>query len=216
MTFDDIPDSAVWPNGMYQVRGEELKWAHANNGKLMARVQWKADQPEEWAGNMGFNNFVIGDDEDLEGARSNTWKKFGPRKFKEMLVAAQMQLGNLNPCNPNDREKIAGLFPGVVFLAQATVTKQQEGDYAGTDQNNWSFYKVGTRETKLGDKGGRPIPKTPPAAPPSAPPPPTAAPSPPSTPAPSNAPGMITCPGCKEQIAQADFAKHVNDCAKLT
>jgi len=197
MTFDDIPDSAVWPDGIFQVRGEKLEWVHSSNGKLMASVSWVCDEPDEWAGNYGFNNFVIGQEDDLEGARTASWKKFGPRKFKEMTSAAQMQLQGLNPCNPADRTKMETLFPGTVFLAQATVTKQKEGDYAGVDQNNWSFYKVGTRQVGMGKKIGAtpvgvpqaaplapsvpaaPPPQASPVAPPPAAPPPQAAPAPP-------------------------------------
>jgi len=200
--FDEIPDSGVLPDCTVLTEGQEIRNEVTSTGKKMYVMQASVAEGDH-TGQFIFENFVIGTDDDPMATELDTWKKsVGARRFKGLLKAANI------PSESNEAKLLAS-FQGTKFLTQVSQYTEKSGDYAGTVRNRFNFYKVGTRATGAVKQAPRPASVAPSL-------PPTAAPSPPSTPAPSNAPGMITCPGCKEQIAQADFAKHVNDCAKLT
>lgn len=138
--WDEIPDSNVFPTGMYQVSGESLTIVESSTGKKMYKAQLRIEKPETFAGGMFFENFVIGSDMDPQAENTDTWKiSFGARRLKSMLKAAQMpQAGS--------EEEICVNFTGTMFLLAATQYTEQEGDYAGSMRNKINdFYKIGDR-----------------------------------------------------------------------
>lgn len=226
--WDEIPDGSTVPDGVFQVRGESLEATVTSTGKKMYSCHLAIEGPDDYAGMMLFENFVIGSEEDPNAQLLSTWKRsVGARRMKAMLAAAQM------PQATNEGQITAG-FKGTVFLVSVTQYEEKDGDYKGMVRNRiGGFHRIGERAVGLGKKGGARAgggtsavapPAAPPVAPPVAPPRPAAPPPstpptvtapmpPPAMPTPTGAPSaMITCPLCQEQHTADAFRQHLAKC----
>ena len=224
--WDDIPDSGVLLDGMYQMRGESLNIEITSTGKRMITMQAIVEQPENYANMRIFENFVIGTDNDKMGQMKETWlASIGARRFKGLLKAA-------NVPQSNDLQQICATFPGVMFLAQATQYTEKGGDYAGTTRNRFNFYRIG--EKTVGVTGKSPVGLGAPAVMPTfqPQPQPQVQPAPQVQPTPQPQPQpqpqlnvvqpqpqaeavqevLIPCGNCQKSFPASQFQAHVNQC----
>jgi len=228
--WDDIPDSNIVPDGIYQCQGISIEELRSQTGKLMYKAQMSVQEPVDYKGITFFEYFVIGDDDDLEAVNQDTWKKsIGARRIKSLFKAAQLP-------QVQDFDQIIVSFTGCMFLTMVTVQIQKDGDYKGTPQNRLSaFYKIGERSVGLQEKAKGPAaaaakgalsaPATPASSAPTAPPAPpaqadSAAPAPPAPPvqevqaAPAVGGATLKCTICNSDVPVADFKAHVDECLK--
>ena len=146
--FDEIPDSGVLPDGVFQARGESLEMVPTSTGKKMYSMRAVVELPEDYAGMNFFENFVIGIEGDEMAENVSTWKKsIGARRLKGLLKSANV------PGTSSESQITAG-FPGVMFLVQASQFTEKEGDYEGTVRNRFNFYPIGGKATGVVQKAG--------------------------------------------------------------
>ncbi len=222
VTDKDIPkvSGGLLPEGVLMVEGVEMSVVYSGNDKRMIKIQFRVEEPEGVVGRVGFNNFVLGSDTDLEANMdTETWKNFGPSLYKEQLHAANYaNLGSINYADHGTQEELCHQYAGAKFLVECYNTKQKGGDYEGTEQNNFRYHKIGTRAVGLKADGTKTV-ATAPMAPKEftqvAAPVAVAAPPPPSGATAVEAPaGTIPCGNCNQQFAVAEFAAHVQECLK--
>ena len=225
ITFNDIPkmSGGLWPEGTFLVKMNEGEVRYSATEKRMIWVNFVGDG-EGVEGRQGFENIVIGvrqgdyagkvtwDDPEAD-QNPETWKLFGPSKWKELLEAcAFVGLESMDPSDHKVQEDLIARLPGSQCLVEIYNTTQKTGDYKGTEQNNFRFHKIGSR--KIGVKGKSPMATAPLAAPPATPKP--VAPSAPVQKEESADPGdkLIDCPvpGCEEKVPASKLGQHIAVC----
>ena len=230
--WDDIPDSGLLPEGIFQMRGEKLEEGMTGTGKKRISLQAIVEQPEDMAGMRMFENFTIGSAEDLLAKNIATWKKsVGMSILKNDVCKA----ANIPPSN--EIAVIAAAFAGSMFVVDAIIQTQEGGDWHGTKRNKFQYYKVGERAVgaKKSTTPGVGMPQAP-AAPPVAPsvtpaatpPPPSGVPAVETTaveatngsvwiPGSPTPPGFVPCGNCNTiWRAGSDFASHAQECMRGT
>ena len=220
ITDKDIPkvSGGLLPEGILMSEGVEMSVVYSANQKRMIKIQFRVEEPESAQGRVGFNNFVLGSDTDLEANQDvETWKNFGPSLYKEQLHAANYAgLGSINYADHKTQEDLCAQYTGTKFLVECYNTKQKGGDYDGTEQNNFRYHKIGTRAVGLKADGTKTVATAPmaPVAPVAA-----AAPAVPATPAPAAVTeANIHCDMCEKRgEAVQDYAAeaykiHLNEC----
>lgn len=91
--LEDIPDSSVVPDGVYNVQVALIEIAASKSGKLMYKASYRIEDGE-CADQVLFDNFVIGSDDDPDAIEGNTWKKFGGQRWKKLIKAASVPFLN--------------------------------------------------------------------------------------------------------------------------
>lgn len=224
ITDKDIPkvSGGLLPEGVLMVEGVEMEVVYSANQKRMIKIQFRVEEPEGATGRVGFNNFVLGSDTDLEAnTEVETWKNFGPSLYKEQLHAANYAgLGSINYADHKTQEDLCAQYAGTKFLVECYNTKQKGGDYDGTEQNNFRYHKIGTRAVGLKADGVKTVKTAPmaPVAPVAAPVPVTPpVPSVPATPA-ATAEANIHCDMCEKRgegtqdYGAEAYKVHLNEC----
>jgi len=220
ITFNDIPkmSGGLWPEGIWManIGDAEIRYSAMEKRMIWVNFQGEGDEVE---GRQGFENIVLGVlngdyggkvtyDDPEANTNAETWKLFGPSKWKELLEAANtVGLDSIDPSDHKSQETLVAGLPGGKVLVEVYNTIQKTGDYKGTEQNNFRFYKIGAR--KVGPKGKRPM-QAAPMSPPSAPVAPVAAPK--VEAAPAGEVVMVNCPKCKQDIPSNEFGPHVMSC----
>lgn len=243
MPFEEIPDSNVVPGGIYPLKALKLEETESQTGKLMYKLSVQiTDDPKvgDYSGMVLFEQFTIGNDDDLKAEQVDTWKRsFGAKMLKQLIAASQI-------AERNDLDKICANFADHQFLGNINYSVEKEGPYAGTPRNRInSFFAVGSREVGIDPKslaeykggGGGSAPKAVPQMAPQAPQPaaapavpqpvspqPMAAPQPvapaPAAPAAPAAPQPVAaapagpamaCQLCGQTVPMAQFAQHMKD-----
>jgi len=242
MPWDDIPDSNVFPTGVYHVQGVKMEEKISGNGKLMYAVDVSIMEHPATAlyTNMHFfENIVIGTEDDPLAEVPGTWTKGFGIKYKQLITKSQI-------AEKHDLDKQCASFPGVQFLVAIQEFKEpaktrdgQENPYAGQPRNKSNrYYKISEKEPSIDKKPGvgpGAAPAVAPQAPPTlaqaapvTPPAPAqvnpalvaaaAAPAPPvvATPVAPVAPAapgqMLACTVCGTQVPAAEFAGHIQAC----
>ena len=159
MPWDEIPDSNVFPTGNYHVQGVKLEEVLSVGGKLMYNCDVQImDHPatKPFTNMHFFENFVIGNDDDLEATVAGTWvQSVGARRMKQMLVKAQV-------AEKADMDKICAGFAGCQFVISIQEYKEpaktrdgQDNAYAGQLRNkSTAFFKIGEKEPSIDVKPG--------------------------------------------------------------
>ena len=217
--WDDIPDSGLLPEGIFQMRGESMEFGLTSTEKKRCFIQAVVEEPKEAVGLRMFENFTIGTEEDPMARKLETWKykSVGAKILKNNLCNAA------NIARTNSEEDLKAGFAGCMFVVEVFITEDKDGDWKGTKRNKFQYYKVGERQ--VGVKGSAigkvPAPQAPGAgAPPIAPlVAPAAAPPPPSVAPPvETAVKLIPCDMCKQmerektEYAPEDYRNHLNEC----
>jgi len=222
MPFEEIPDSNVVPGGIYPLKALKLEETESQTGKLMYKLSVQImDDPKvgDYSGMVLFEQFTIGNDDDLKAEQVDTWKRsFGAKMLKQLIAASQI-------AERNDLDKICANFADHQFLGNINYSVEKEGPYAGTPRNRInSFFAVGSREVGIDPKslaeykggGGGSAPKAVPQMAPQAPqpaapaqpsmpqtPPPHAQPQMPQQPQPMPAPSAPQTPPAPQPVAAA-------------
>ena len=221
--WDDIPDTNVFPDGIFEFEWDSLDDGYAQtSGKRMFKARFACVQPAEFKGMGLFENYVTGNDEVLQGIVAGA---MGTRAMKAALKAAQV------PAN-NDIANLCHSVKGSKLLMKIVQIEEKDGDYKGQLRNKVvACFKIGTRSVEVAKKpGARGAMQAPtvsaPAPAPSAPAPsapvqaaPTPIPAPTPTPAAPPIPGPVPAPPaantetvqcqiCKEMVPTAEFGAH--------
>jgi len=209
----------VLPSCFAIVEGSSLAGMIHQNGKLVYKSQAQVVEPSEIAGQMLFDDFWVGVDEDPEAQEEDTWKRFGASRLFSMLEAAGLDMNDI------DDEELPGLYQGRRYKVSIQYVKNPDVNpdgsphkYAGAESNKVKRYfpqDEGPEPQILPQAGGTPTVKKgiPPAKPAPAPAPkaaPKAAAAPkadkPKAAAPS---AQIACTVCGDKLDLADFPAHV-------
>lgn len=160
--WNDIPDSNLFPTGVFRMRIEELEDGVAqSSGNRMFRGRFACIEPVEFAGMAHFENFVVGNEQNPQGINPGT---MGARSLKMVLNKAQVP-------PTNDIAAILASSKGAEFLMAISLNTPTKGERAGIPQNRMvDCYKLGERPVGVTQQGA------PGAISVSAPPPPMAPP----------------------------------------
>lgn len=204
VNWDDIPDSTLLPQDLYEFEVEDLTEETSKKGKLMYRGVFRVVQPTAFAGAPIYDYFAVGTDDDPTAQDELTWKNsIGVRRLKRLFKAAQI------PMTPEIDEMVETAkgqhFVGSV--SQEVDDGTRDPKYAGVKRNRIdAMYPVGTRLPGAAGSGET-------TATPAAPPRPAAsaagrgaAPRPAPTRA-TTAP-TVPCPYCGEVMARAAYPAH--------
>lgn len=204
--WDQIPDSTLLPQDLYEFEVEDLTEETSKKGKLMYRGVFRVVQPANFAGAPIYDYFAVGTDDDPTGQDDLTWKNsIGVRRLKRLFKAAQI------PMTPEIDEMVETVkgqhFVGSV--SQEVDDGLRDPKYAGVKRNRIdAMYPVGTRLP--GSADAAPI-----AAPAAVAPPRPAATAAgrgaaAAKPAPTRASAAPTvpCPYCGEVMARAAYPAH--------
>lgn len=211
VNWDDIPDSTLLPQDLYEFEVEDLTEETSKKGKLMYRGVFRVVQPANFAGAPIYDYFAVGTDDDPTGQDDLTWKNsIGVRRLKRLFKAAQI------PMTPEIDEMVETVkgqhFVGSV--SQEVDDGLRDPKYAGVKRNRIdAMYPVGTRLPGSADA----TVAAPAAAPPAVggntaparvagPRPTTAAPR--AVPTRASAAPTVPCPYCGEVMARAAYPAH--------
>ena len=225
--WQDIPDSAVVPDGVYHLAVEEIEESQSSEqtgGKLMYELEVRVIEPKAFVNLPLYNNFVIGSDDDPNADDPETWKaSVGAKNLKRFFSAVQVEfVDDLAPMcvTAKDQE----------FLGLVTKSQETQGQYKGRERNNFNgWFKLGERAVGLlptdqqpaGRRRGRPAAPlveasvAVPAAP-AAPRQPARVASPAPSAAvsrkPAAAPATVPCALCGVAIPREAFLAHADTC----
>jgi hypothetical protein len=188
----------------------KLEDGESSTGKRMARAVFQCIQPAEYAGMCHFENFVLGNDENMKGIVQGA---MGTKALKQAAKAAQLRIDSMQAaCDLVQAQKPQ-------LMLSLAYAKEEKGEYAGREQNRvTAYHKVGERAVQIAPKPGSQVRMNAPKAMPSQAPamptqtaPPAAAPTPPAQapPAPA-APVAPPAPTPAQQAAVAASAPPVN------
>jgi hypothetical protein len=144
---------ALLPASIVLVEGRTFDAKPTNNGKHSFSARAEVVEPAELAGSSLFDSFVIGDDNDPEAMKEETWlNSFGAKRMTSMFDAGGYDIRG------QDEEVLQSTYIGMRYLASVTLTKEPEivaygpnkgqpNAYAGTERNNVKrYWPVGERE----------------------------------------------------------------------
>lgn len=140
------PDSNVVPEGLYLVKVVKMVEKHSKAGKLMLCPQYQIIEPKACKGQMIFENFVLGTDEDPEAESPASFKTSpAARNLKALLKKSNTAISE-----SDDKEDVCNKIAGQEVMLSVTQHEQQEGDYKGQVQNRVAaYYEPGEREAKI-------------------------------------------------------------------
>lgn len=159
--WDEIPDVGVLvPTGTYLVDIEDVeKGQSREHSKLMYSPVLRVVEPESQIDSPLYDNFVIGSGEDPGAVLVDTWKaSFGARRFKQLVKAAQVEVGLLESyvdAAPEDQaDQTIEVIKGQQVIVSVSIEKQAEKNpdgtpnrYAGREQNRITgYYPLGMKE----------------------------------------------------------------------
>lgn len=134
--LSEAPDNNVVPEGLYLVKTIKVTEKHAKNGKLMFGLQAQILEPKALKGQMIFENFVLGTDDDPEAEQPATFKNSrGARDYKKFLKKAGVTIDKTD-----DKDDIANKAAGQELLVSVRQEEQQDGLYKGQVQNHITAY----------------------------------------------------------------------------
>jgi hypothetical protein len=141
--WDDIPDSNVFPAMTGRFTWDKLEDGHSQStNKRMFKANFICMEPEMYAGMYHTENYVVGNDENLNGIIPGT---MGARSMKSALAAAQVP-------KSNDPAQLCAVVTQSKpqLLLSLSLSKQETGEYAGREQNRVTSYnKVGERPVQV-------------------------------------------------------------------
>ena len=223
--WQDIPDSAVVPDGVYHLAVEEIEESQSSErtgGKLMYELTVRIVEPRAFVNLPLYNNFVVGSDDDPNADDPETWKaSVGAKNLKRFFAATQVEfMDDMAPMCEASRDQ--------EFLALVTRTTQEKGDFKGREQNNFNGgFKRGEREggvrppdqvpgqrRRRGAAAAAPIVSAPPvpALSPAPRRPVAPAPGPAAPRRPAAAPATVPCALCGVAIPREAFLAHADTC----
>lgn len=150
--LNEAPDSNVVPEGMYLTKIVKITEKHSKAGKLMMSAQYQIQEPKALKGQMIFENFVLGTDEDPEAENVATFKNsIGARAYKNLLKKAGVSVEKTD-----EVDDIAQKAAGCEIMLSVQQNEQQEGPYKGQLQNRIAaYYEPGEREPQVTGEGGK-------------------------------------------------------------
>jgi len=161
--WKDIPDTTLVPAGAYEVVVKELadtmsKSTDTARAKLMYVAQLKIAEPKGYKGQIIFDRFTIGTNDDPEGTDRETWKSsIAARRMKQFLKACKIDLGD----DMDDTiEAVEGQHCVVMVRLDPAREDKRSGRTFGESNNVTAYYEVGAPGVTIG------VPRA--AAPPSA------------------------------------------------
>jgi hypothetical protein len=165
--WDDIPDHDFLPEGNYTLTFESMEKSETSgNGKLsqgclMYKAQFRVEEPEEYAGRLLYDQFVIGTDDDQGALDPATWKaSIGAKLLKKFFRSTgQPVTGSV--------DEIVEQITEQRVMAHVTTRTWNESVF----NNIKKYLLLGQVAPGIGGNGGV---LTSAAPPPSAPPPPAA------------------------------------------
>lgn len=184
VNFDEIPDSTLLPQDMYQLDVEGLVETKSKAGNMMYKATFRvAEGPFE--GTPIFDYFTIGNTNDPEAVKQETWNEApGSKRLKRLLKAVMVPFtGDIDQMI----EKAVGQrFIGAV--EQRTDSNPTDPKYAGVKKNSiTAFHPIGTRPTSSAVAGNKPA---------------SVAPAVPVSP-------TVPCPYCGTTMARSAYSAHV-------
>ena len=215
---DTIPDSTVLHGGAYLFSIEGIEEKQSQSGKAMYVGTFRVVEPTAFAGLPYYENFVIGTDDDPACDDPKTLETVvGARILKRVLKAANIEMGDdLDDCCEGAKDQqVVGL------ISQVVDDGARDARYKGRIRNVCQgWYTPGERAIGLDGSESAAAPARPAA--PRATVPAKAAPKPVSAARPAApvarptaaatrakpTPG-VKCGICGEEVARAEFAKHV-------
>ena len=207
--WGEIPDSNVLPDGVYELQIESLEDTTSGSGKRMFKCCLRVTEPKEWANHPHFENFVIGSDDDPDGAQPETRKRsLGAITLKKMLSKAGVPLDRMVCQNAVGQRVVCNII-------QTIETK--EGQYKGQARNKITrWYAAGEAATGTSTQPTPPLAAQPPKArgaagrPNEPTPPATPAPGVGVSPRPAPAPrsGNVPCGACGAIVISTLLPKH--------
>jgi hypothetical protein len=144
--WDDVPDSNVFPTMTGLFEWTKLEDGESSTGKRMARAVFQCVQPAEYAGMCHFENFVLGNDENMKGIVQGA---MGTKALKQAAKAAQLRIDSMQAaCDLVQAQKPQ-------LMLSLAYAKEEKGEYAGREQNRvTAYHKVGERAVQIAPKPG--------------------------------------------------------------
>lgn len=221
--WNKVPRGKTLPECVARATILSLTEGLSRGGYCQYTLNAELSEPNEVSGLMLEHNFVIGNSNDPEAKKDETWIKSGFAKaMRQMLEAAQVPL-------EQDMDVVCQAAAGreliVVIRTETEPELNRDGSpnqYAGNVRNRFNFFKLGTRDTSMASTHD---------AAPQAARKPTPQPAPKPSPAPlrpplggqsAGRPGpkpagnpneTQTCNICSESFPRKDFVAHVKACA---
>lgn len=193
--WDTIPDSSLLPSGLYTLEVDDLAETttkvkdDGTGGYLMYKATFRVAEPASFAGTQLFDYFVIGNEDDPAGDKSETWtSSIGGGRMKRLFKATLVPL-------TGDVDKNIEACKGQRFVASVSEeTEQKEGPYKGTKRNRINrMYAIGTQPVDISRSNGtsRPI---------------AGASSGPSV---ATVASTVPCPYCGDSVTRTTYSAHV-------
>jgi hypothetical protein len=194
VNWDEVPDSTLLPQELYEFEVEDLTEETSKAGHLMYRGVFRVTS-DKFTGTPLFDYFTVGTAEDPTAADPLTWKNsFGVRRLKRLFKATQV------PMSPDVDEMVEAVkqqrFVGAV--SQEVDDGVRNAQYKGVKRNRIdAMYPVGAAKPTA--VAATPAPVAPKAAP---------AAKTPARAAVKAAP-TVPCPYCGEAVARNGYVQHV-------
>jgi hypothetical protein len=145
IAWDDIPDSNIVPEGIYQVEIVDIEEVLTKAQAVMYKASFSIVTPEDFAGLYVRDMYVIGTATDPGAEHPDTWKaSIGARRMKKMLKDAAVPMDA-------DLDNTLAAAPGAQFLTSVSIEvddgTRNDGKYKGMSNNRvGSTYPLGFKE----------------------------------------------------------------------
>jgi len=141
--WDVIPDNTgvVLPEQLYKLEIDSMEETQSSTGKYMIKGTFKVLEPDAQKGLLYFEQFVIGQDGDLQAEDPKTWANaVGAKIWKQVIDKAGVP-------KSGDVEQVCMAAKGQQVLAELGIeVEQKEGKYKGTERNRARrWYRIGER-----------------------------------------------------------------------
>ena len=141
--WDVIPENSgiVLPEQLYKLEIDQMEETATSTGKYMIKGTFKVLEPEAQKGLLYFENFVSGQDGDLNADDPKTWANaVGAKIWKQVIDKAGVP-------KSGGVDLVCSQAKGQQVLAEIGVeVEQKEGKYKGTERNRARrWYRVGER-----------------------------------------------------------------------
>lgn len=143
VNWDDVPDSTILPQNIYEAQIESVTEKQSKQGRLMYQVVYRI-VGGAYDGTPLYDYFSIGTEDDPNGDDPETWKaSFGVRRMKRMIRAAGVALSS-----DVDESLMAATGQHLMLTVdQETDDGSRDPKYKGAVRNRIAaVYPMGERE----------------------------------------------------------------------
>lgn len=142
--WEEVKDlGRLFENGYYDVEVIEVEVGETKKGNLRYTAQCEITAPAECKGQIFFQHFYVGTDDDPEGTDPETLRQsYGIQQLKDFAKKCRAKLAG----SPED---VLKKCKGKSLTLNLTIEIQKKGEYAGQPAQRCRFFELGERKAEI-------------------------------------------------------------------